>query len=133
VVSRETTKKITAALKDVVSKQGTAQQAAVPGFRVAGKTGTAQKIDPKGGYMQGKYVVSFVGFMPADDPRFTLLVLLDDPVTKAGEAYGGLVAGPIFSRMAEKVARYLDLTPTEEIAPLAANQRKVVFRESSRD
>src|SRR5262252_1553097 len=93
VVSRETTKKITAALKDVVSKQGTAQQAAVPGFRVAGKTGTAQKIDPKGGYMQGKYVVSFVGFMPADDPRFTLLVLLDDPVTKAGEAYGGLVAG----------------------------------------
>ena len=133
VISRETAKKITAALKDVVSKQGTAQQAAVPGFKVAGKTGTAQKIDPKGGYMQGKYIVSFVGFMPADDPRFALLVLLDDPVTKAGEAYGGLVAGPIFSHMAEKVARYLDLTPTEEIAPLAANQKKVVFREARRD
>lgn len=133
VISRETAKKITAALKDVVSKQGTAQKAAVPGFAVAGKTGTAQKIDPKGGYMQGRYVVSFVGFMPADQPRFTLLVLLDDPVTNAGEAYGGLVAGPIFSRMAEKAARYLDLSPTEDITPLAANQKKVVLREANRE
>jgi cell division protein FtsI/penicillin-binding protein 2 len=133
VVSRETAKKITAALKDVVSKQGTAQKAAVPGFAVAGKTGTAQKIDPKGGYMQGRYVVSFVGFMPADQPRFTLLVLLDDPVTNAGEAYGGLVAGPVFSRMAEKAARYLDLSPTEGITPLAANQKKVVLREANRE
>jgi cell division protein FtsI/penicillin-binding protein 2 len=133
VISRETAKKITAALKDVVSKQGTAQKAAVKGFTVAGKTGTAQKIDPKGGYMQGRYVVSFVGFMPADEPRFTLLVLLDDPVTKAGEAYGGLVAGPIFSRMAEKAARYLDLSPTEDVTPLAASQKKVVFMEPGRE
>ncbi|MGA8659026.1 MAG: penicillin-binding protein 2 [Chthoniobacterales bacterium] len=133
VISRETAKKITAALKDVVSKQGTAQKAAVKGFTVAGKTGTAQKIDPKGGYMQGRYVVSFVGFMPADEPRFTLLVLLDDPVTKAGEAYGGLVAGPIFSRIAEKAARYLDLSPTEDVTPLAASQKKVVFMEPGRE
>jgi cell division protein FtsI/penicillin-binding protein 2 len=133
VISHETAKKITAALKDVVSKQGTAQKAAVKGFTVAGKTGTAQKIDPKGGYMQGRYVVSFVGFMPADEPRFTLLVLLDDPVTKAGEAYGGLVAGPIFSRMAEKAARYLDLSPTEDVTPLAASQKKVVFMEVGRE
>jgi cell division protein FtsI (penicillin-binding protein 3) len=133
VISRETAKKITAALKDVVSKQGTAQKAAVKGFTVAGKTGTAQKIDPKGGYLQGRYVVSFVGFMPADEPRFTLLVLLDDPVTKAGEAYGGLVAGPIFSRMAEKAARYLDLSPTEDVTPLAASQKKVVFMEPGRE
>jgi cell division protein FtsI (penicillin-binding protein 3)/stage V sporulation protein D (sporulation-specific penicillin-binding protein) len=120
VVSVETTKKVVSALKDVVSKQGTAQKAAVKGFSVAGKTGTAQKVDPKGGYYQGRYVTSFVGFMPADDPRFSLLVMLDDPQTKPGEAYGGLVAAPIFARMAERAANYLDLRPTETEPPRMA-------------
>lgn len=135
VISTETARKITSALKDVVSKQGTAQKAAVPGFRVAGKTGTAQKVDPRGGYMSGRYVTSFVGFMPADDPRFTLLVLLDDPTAKEGEAYGGTVAGPIFSRMAEKAARYMDLKPTEEIPTqhVSFGQKKVAQSQSSRD
>jgi cell division protein FtsI/penicillin-binding protein 2 len=135
VISTETARKITSALKDVVSKQGTAQKAAVPGFRVAGKTGTAQKVDPRGGYMSGRYVTSFVGFMPADDPRFTLLVLLDDPTAKEGEVYGGTVAGPIFSRMAEKAARYMDLKPTEEIPTqhVSFGQKKVVQSQSSRD
>ncbi len=63
--------------------------------------------------MVGRYVTSFVGFMPADDPKFALLVLLDDPTMKEGAAFGGTVAGPIFSRIAEKAARYLDLRPTE--------------------
>jgi cell division protein FtsI/penicillin-binding protein 2 len=135
VISTETARKITSALKDVVSKQGTAQKAAVPGFRVAGKTGTAQKVDPRGGYMSGRYVTSFVGFMPADDPRFTLLVLLDDPSAKEGEVYGGTVAGPIFSRMAEKAARYMDLRPTEEIPTqhVSFGQKKVALSRSSRD
>jgi cell division protein FtsI (penicillin-binding protein 3) len=135
VVSTETARKITSALKDVVSKLGTAQKAAVPGFRVAGKTGTAQKVDPRGGYMSGRYVTSFVGFMPADDPRFTLLVLLDDPTAKEGEVYGGTVAGPIFSRMAEKAARYMDLRPTEEIPTqhVSFDQKKVALPQSSRD
>ncbi len=132
VVSRETSRKIVAALKDVVSKNGTAQKAAVPGFAVAGKTGTAQKIDPRGGYLPGRYVVSFVGFMPADDPRFTLLVLLDDPVAKAGEAYGGLVAGPVFARIAEKAARYLDLTPTEPV-PMPLPTKKVALARLKRE
>ncbi len=117
VVSPETTKKVVAALKDVVSKQGTAQKAAVKGFAVAGKTGTAQKVNPQGGYFQGRYVTSFVGFMPADAPRFTLLVMLDDPQTKPGEAFGGAVAGPVFARIAERAANYLDLRPTELVAP----------------
>jgi cell division protein FtsI (penicillin-binding protein 3)/stage V sporulation protein D (sporulation-specific penicillin-binding protein) len=135
VISAGTARKITSALKDVVSKQGTALKAAVPGFRVAGKTGTAQKVDPRGGYLSGRYVTSFVGFMPADDPRFTLLVLLDDPSAKQGEAYGGTVAGPIFSRMAERMARYLDLQPTEEIPPqrVALGQKRVALSRSSRD
>jgi cell division protein FtsI/penicillin-binding protein 2 len=74
--------------------------------------------------------------MPADDPRFTLLVLLDDPTAKQGEVYGGTIAAPIFSRMAEKAARYLDLRPTEEIPPQRAplSQKKVVaLSRSSRD
>jgi cell division protein FtsI/penicillin-binding protein 2 len=135
VISRETALKVVSALKDVVSKQGTAQKAGVPGFRVAGKTGTAQKVDPRGGYMAGRYVTSFVGFMPADDPKFTLLVLLDDPTMKQGEAFGGTVAAPVFTRIAEKTARYLDLRPTEQIpAPQLANGlKKVALSELNRD
>jgi len=135
VISGETAVKIVSALKDVVSKQGTAQKAEVPGFRVAGKTGTAQKVDPRGGYMVGRYVTSFVGFMPADDPKFALLVLLDDPTMKQGEAFGGTVAGPVFARIAEKTARYLDLRPTEEISPpqLTNGSKKVALSERNRD
>jgi cell division protein FtsI/penicillin-binding protein 2 len=135
VISGETAVKIVSALKDVVSKQGTAQRAEVPGFRVAGKTGTAQKVDPRGGYMVGRYVTSFVGFMPADDPKFALLVLLDDPTMKQGEAFGGTVAGPVFARIAEKAARYLDLRPTEEVPPpqLTNGSKKVALSERNRD
>ncbi len=135
VISGATAIKIVSALKDVVSKQGTAQKAEVPGFRVAGKTGTAQKIDPRGGYLVGRYVTSFVGFMPADDPKFALLVLLDDPTMKEGAAFGGTVAGPIFARIATKAARYLDLRPTEDIAPpqLTNGSKKVALSERNRD
>ena len=71
----------------------------------------------------GRYVTSFVGFMPADDPKFALLVLLDDPTMKEGAAFGGVVAGPVFARIAEKAARYLDLRPTEEIPPPQLGER----------
>jgi cell division protein FtsI (penicillin-binding protein 3)/stage V sporulation protein D (sporulation-specific penicillin-binding protein) len=133
VIATETTKKVVSALKDVVSKQGTAQKAAVKGFSVAGKTGTAQKVDPNGGYYQGRYVTSFVGFMPADSPKFTLLVMLDDPQTKPGEAYGGLVAGPIFARIAERAANYLDLRPTEPDPKVAGNPKKEALTAAMRD
>ena len=115
VVSTDTAKKIVSALKDVVSKKGTAPEAAVPGFAVAGKTGTAEKIDPRGGYMQGKYVVSFVGFMPADDPKFALLVVIDDP--NIPRAFGGTVAAPVFAKIAKRVADYFGLQPTEPVVP----------------
>src|SRR5215469_3385965 len=116
VISPETAKEIGEALRGVVSDSGTAAAAAVPGFTIAGKTGTAQKVDPRGGYEEGKYVVSFAGYLPADRPEFVGLVVLDDAHTTKPELnYGGLVAGPIFSRVAEKAARYLDLEPHEEI------------------
>src|SRR5205809_6488710 len=116
VISAETAKEIGDALRGVVSDSGTAAAAAVPGFTIAGKTGTAQKVNPQGGYEEGKFVVSFAGYLPAEHPEFVGLVVLDDAHTSKPELnYGGLVAGPIFSRLAEKAARYLDLEPHEEI------------------
>jgi cell division protein FtsI (penicillin-binding protein 3) len=116
VISPQTARQIGNALRGVVSDRGTAAAAAVPGFTIAGKTGTAQKVDPNGGYEHGKYVVSFSGYLPADHPEFVGMVVLDDAQTSKPELnYGGLVAGPIFARIAEKAARYLDLEPQDEI------------------
>src|SRR6266542_4936223 len=96
VISPETAREIGDALRGVVSDSGTAAAAAVPGFTIAGKTGTAQKVDPRGGYEEGKYVVSFAGYLPAEHPEFVGLVVLDDAHTSRPELnYGGLVAGPI--------------------------------------
>ena len=115
VISPQTANQIGTALRGVVSDRGTAAAAAVPGFTIAGKTGTAQKVGPHGGYEKGKEVVSFCGYLPADHPEFVGFVVLDDAQTKPEQNYGGTVAGPIFAHIAEKAARYLDLEPHEEI------------------
>jgi cell division protein FtsI/penicillin-binding protein 2 len=133
VISPQTARQIGDALRGVVSDRGTAAAAAVPGFVIAGKTGTAQKVDPKGGYEKGKYVVSFAGYLPADHPEFAGLVVLDDAHTSKPELnYGGLVAGPIFSRIAEKAARYLDLEPHEEIRRAVPVERVALTNASHR-
>jgi cell division protein FtsI/penicillin-binding protein 2 len=107
-----------------VSKRGTAAEAAVPGFVISGKTGTAQKAAPGGGYEKDKYIVSFTGFLPSENPAFVGLVVLDDAHTKDPNLnYGGTVAGPIFSRIAEQAARYLDLEPHEDDGPPATAGR----------
>src|SRR5437763_11849641 len=122
VIAPETARQLSNALRGVVSDRGTAAAAAVAGFTIAGKTGTAQKVDPHGGYEHGKYVVSFTGFLPADHPEFVGLVVLDDAKTsKPEQNYGGLIAGPIFARIAEKAARSLDLEPHPKLTkPTAA-------------
>jgi cell division protein FtsI/penicillin-binding protein 2 len=128
VIPPQTARFVSDALTQVVSERGTAALARVSGFAVAGKTGTAQKVDPKGGYAAGKYVVSFVGYMPAEKPRFVCLILIDDAKLSSGLNYGGLVAAPIFSRIAEKAARYLDLVPTPGVTasvPVALGQSDV--------
>ena len=117
VVSKKATEQVRDALVQVVSPKGTARHAAVTGFKVAGKTGTAQKPDENGRMAHEKYVVSFVGYMPAEDPAFVLLVLFDEAQIKHDENVGGLVAAPVFSRIAEKAARYLSLEPTVEAHP----------------
>jgi len=95
------------ALRKVVSPSGTAAKAAVAGYDVAGKTGTAQKIE-NGQYVR-KYYSSFIGYLPASDPEISILVSLDDPV--GGAYYGGTVAGPVFRAVTEKVTQYLGLPP----------------------
>ncbi|HEX4083760.1 MAG TPA: penicillin-binding protein 2, partial [Chthoniobacteraceae bacterium] len=115
VIAPSTAREVVDALKGVVSARGTAALAQVPGFVCAGKTGTAEKIDPHGGYLHGKYIVSFCGFLPADNPAFACIVMLDDAQTKPDEDYGGQVAGPVFSRIGEKVARYMNLEPQPDI------------------
>jgi len=131
VISPQTANQIGTALRGVVSDRGTAAAAAVSGFTIAGKTGTAQKVGPHGGYEKGKEVVSFCGYLPADNPQFVGLVVLDDAQTKPEQNYGGAVAGPIFSRIAEKAARYLDLEPHEEIRKAIPVER-VALTNSSR-
>ena len=114
-VDPETVRQLVSALEDVVSPRGTAKGAAVPGFKVAGKTGTAQKVSPQGGYLSGKYVVSFVGFLPAENPELVGMVMLDNATTRQGENFGGLVAAPVFASIAEKAMKYLGIEPTEPV------------------
>ena len=114
-IDPKTVEELIPALEDVVSPRGTAKGAAVPGYKVGGKTGTAQKVSPQGGYLSGKYVVSFVGFLPAENPELVGMVMLDNATTRQGENYGGLVAAPIFSSIAGKAMRYLGIDPTEPI------------------
>ena len=118
VVPEKTAHYVSQALIGVTEPGGTAAFARVNGFQVAGKTGTAQKVSPHGGYAAGKYVVSFVGYMPAEDPKYVLVFMVEDAKIASNLNYGGLVAAPIFSRIAERAARHLDLTPTMPPIPL---------------
>jgi cell division protein FtsI (penicillin-binding protein 3) len=94
----------------VTEGEGTGVEAAIPGFKVAGKTSTAQKIDPATGkYSDTHYVASFTGFVPADKPRLVIAVVLDDAM--GGIHAGGSVAGPVFRRVGEMALRYLGVTP----------------------
>lgn len=102
------------ALKDVTAPGGTATRAAVEGYGVAGKTGTAQKPSPQGGYLSNEYIVSFVGYFPADDPAAVCVVIVDQARTEPGANFGGLVAAPVFSRIAERSLRHLDISPRRE-------------------
>ncbi len=99
-------------LVSVTEGDGTGVEAAISGYRVAGKTSTAQKIDPlTGAYTKRHYVASFVGFVPADKPRLAIAVVLDEPM--AGAYQGGSVAAPVFRRIGEMALRYLGIMPRD--------------------
>ena len=114
VVTPDTARKVTEALKTVVKPGGTASRAALEYYSVAGKTGTAQKAG-RGGYIPGKYYSAFVGFFPADRPALCIYVALDEPT---GDYYGGLTAAPVFKAIGERAASYLGIKP--DLASIAS-------------
>ncbi len=128
IVREETSKFIANALQKVVSKEGTAPLAAIDGFTVAGKTGTAQKVGPHGGYLNDRYIVSFAGFFPAEHPRLTGLVIVDDAKIGAAANYGGLVAAPIFAHIGGRAARYLDIQQENAVAQANASSNQASNR-----
>jgi cell division protein FtsI/penicillin-binding protein 2 len=125
VLKPETARKMREALSKVTEAGGTATLAAVPGYKVAGKTGTAKKHNPNGrGYLANSYTVSFAGMLPAHDPAFVAIVVIDDPRTTKVSRYGGTIAAPAFGRIAARAAAYMNLQPTEPLpTPLAAAAR----------
>jgi len=113
VISQHTVSKLTEMLEAVVN-YGTGDNAKLSGIRVAGKTGTAQKYDSElRRYSAKKYVSSFVGFFPAENPKATVIVLVDEP---KGEYYAASVAAPVFKRIAGSILEYLNVHPVTEIA-----------------
>lgn len=113
VISSETAGKVRDILKTVVEEGGTGQKAYIKGNSVAGKTGTAQMVDPKtGAYSKSKFVSSFVGFVPADNPVIALIVVVYEP--QGGRGFGGTVAAPVFKRIAEDTLTYLEIPMEDE-------------------
>ncbi len=110
VVSAPIARELLGMLQGVVSASGTGDEAAVPGYSVAGKTGTAAKPDASGGYSDTRYVASFVGIVPASSPRLVILVSIDEP---QGQIYGGQVAAPAFRDIAQFALQYLDVPPDD--------------------
>ena len=97
-------------LEQVVASGG-GMKAGVKGYRIAGKTGTAQKIRREtAGYLEGRYIASFCGFAPVEDPLFTVLVMIDDP--RGGDFYGGQIAAPVASRIFSQLLRYAHVEPS---------------------
>ena len=116
VIPAPLAKELTGMLANVVVT-GTGLAAAIPGYIVAGKTGTAEKPDPRGGYAKGKYVASFVGFVPATRPRFVIAVMVDEP---QGAIFGGVIAAPAFQRIARFALQYYEVLPDAPAALVAA-------------
>jgi cell division protein FtsI (penicillin-binding protein 3) len=110
VVSERTASELVSRVFEGVILDGTGQAARVEGFSAAGKTGTARKLDRElGVYLASRHVASFVGFIPADRPLISMVVVLDEP--KFSLQYGGQVAAPVFREIARRVLLYLGQTP----------------------
>jgi len=118
VLSPKTSAQMREILGKVVEEDGTGTQARIKGFLVGGKTGTAQKVEPgTGRYSPTKRTASFIGFLPLNDPKLLILVVIDEP---RGQVYGGVVAAPAFNQIAVKTAYHLGIPPTETAVLAAA-------------
>ncbi|QAU33481.1 penicillin-binding protein 2 [Janthinobacterium sp. 17J80-10] len=114
VFSEKTAREMRAMLESVTQPGGTATQAQVPGYRVAGKTGTAHKL--VNGRYANKYIASFVGFAPVSDPRIVIAVMVDEPSSKS--YYGGAVAAPVFAAVAANALRSLNVSPDSTVTDI---------------
>ena len=113
VISEETSQMVRYTLESVVS-HGTGKNAYIENYRVGGKTGTAQKVN-NGRYMSGNYIVSFIGFMPADKPEYVVYVAVDNP--KGITQYGGTVSAPIAKRILKSIISIKNIPPSKEVTP----------------
>lgn len=125
----ETAKEMRRLLARVTQPGGTGTKAVVPGFMVAGKTGTAQKVNlEQGGYYSGKYISSFVGFLPVENPAISIIVVADEP-TQSGY-YGGTVCAPYFAEIADQTVRYLRIPPegftTEYVTEVTSGEETIL-------
>jgi cell division protein FtsI (penicillin-binding protein 3) len=125
VFSAQTAREVRAMLEMVVLPGGTAPKAQIPGYRVAGKTGTANKIE--GGAYANKFVASFVGFAPVSDPRLIVAVMIDEPSN--GKHYGGDVAAPVFAQIMAGSLRTLGVAPDAPLKPLLMTSAEPVKEE----
>ncbi len=120
VISEDTARKLRSMMETVVSPTGTAPSAAIPGYRVAGKTGTAWRYNDKTGGYSG-YTASFIGFAPADSPRYVISVTIQDP---RNGYYGGVLGGPVFKKVMTFVLQSKHVAPTgTKVVPVALNQK----------
>jgi cell division protein FtsI (penicillin-binding protein 3) len=115
ILSTETARTVRTIMETVVSAKGTAKRAAIEGYRVAGKTGTAKKA-VRGGYARGRYQAVFAGMAPASRPRFVMVVMVDEPGGK--HYYGGLVAAPVFARVMQGALRLYNVPPDDPSATM---------------
>jgi cell division protein FtsI (penicillin-binding protein 3) len=110
IISTETAAALRHMLEGVLGPEGTASEVSIPGYALAGKTGTASKIDPATGeYSKSAYVASFIGFAPASDPRLLCAIVVDEP--QNGSIFGGTVAAPAFGQIMSFALPYLGIPP----------------------
>ena len=127
VISPETANQMRLMMESVVSAQGTAPGAAIPGYRVAGKTGTAQRVDPNTGKYSG-YTASFIGFAPADQPKYVISVTIQGP---QGLHWGGLLGGPVFKEVMSFVLESKHIPPTNtKVVPIPLNAKELAKLQS---